>query len=202
MVDDVRLAFIVQSKDIQPFIPELLEGIQDMNWPNACSIVEILSAHPEEVMPHVKGILLSDDTMWVYWILERLIPNWPLHLVKAVQAELIILLNRLDPYEENDLKAACILLDSGLMKWSDVSEVIVAKEEQVVAQLSVYSAEQIEHFEELERYRIEVLLNDPRLIVEYVQEKNEILKMKSKYETQVGYLESIREFREQCEGIS
>lgn len=153
-------------------------------------------------MPHVKGILLSDDTMWVYWILERLIPNWPLHLVKAVQAELIILLNRLDPYEENDLKAACILLDSGLMKWSDVSEVIVAKEEQVVAQLSVYSAEQIEHFEELERYRIEVLLNDPRLIVEYVQEKNEILKMKSKYETQVGYLESIREFREQCEGIS
>ncbi|MBY0216300.1 DUF5071 domain-containing protein [Paenibacillus illinoisensis] len=64
MINDARLNFILSSKEYLPYLPELLEGIQDINWPNAYRIVEFLNKHDVEVAPHVKTILLTEDTVW------------------------------------------------------------------------------------------------------------------------------------------
>ncbi|MFJ6211704.1 DUF5071 domain-containing protein [Lysinibacillus sp. NPDC092081] len=49
---------------ILPLLPNLLEWIQDMNWPVASSILELLLTFPEEIVPHVQNVLSSDDENW------------------------------------------------------------------------------------------------------------------------------------------
>lgn len=60
-------------KEIIPILPELLVWIQDMNWPIAPKIVELLRAYPIETAPHIKEILKGTDSIWKYWCLLELV---------------------------------------------------------------------------------------------------------------------------------
>ena len=60
-------------KEIIPILPELLVWIQDMNWPIAPKIVELLRAYPIETVPHIKEILKGTDSIWKYWCLLELV---------------------------------------------------------------------------------------------------------------------------------
>lgn len=56
-------------KDIQPIVPDLLEWLQDINWPVSNSIVEFLIPFSEEIAPEILKILKGKDEIWKYWIL-------------------------------------------------------------------------------------------------------------------------------------
>ncbi|MNP49681.1 hypothetical protein D3C76_1438860 [compost metagenome] len=45
-------------------IPYLLEWIQDINWPIAPRIIEILLQYPQEVVPFIKDIFRLRDYEW------------------------------------------------------------------------------------------------------------------------------------------
>ncbi|WP_372633725.1 DUF5071 domain-containing protein [Cohnella sp.] len=49
MIKDERIDEIVNSGGVTAHIPELLEGIQDMNWPTAERIAVLLRSMPREV---------------------------------------------------------------------------------------------------------------------------------------------------------
>lgn len=54
---------------IESFIPELLEWLQDMNWPISQPIAEYLLPFSEKIAPEILKILQGKDEIWKYWIL-------------------------------------------------------------------------------------------------------------------------------------
>lgn len=84
---------------INPILPELLKWLQDINWPVADQMVELLSGSDSEIVPHIRGVLLSDDAVWKYWVLSRLCSR----IAPAVLAQLIPDITRLaDQPSEHD----------------------------------------------------------------------------------------------------
>ncbi len=56
-------------EEIKPIIPELLEWLQDLNWPVSKSIAETLIPFSENIAIEIVQILRSEDDMWKYWVL-------------------------------------------------------------------------------------------------------------------------------------
>ncbi|MET4561163.1 hypothetical protein ABIA69_002308 [Lysinibacillus parviboronicapiens] len=66
-----------RDKIILPLLPNLLGWIQDMNWPVAPSVLELLLTFPEEIVPQMQDVLSSDDDNWKWFILHFLIIKLP-----------------------------------------------------------------------------------------------------------------------------
>lgn len=77
--DNERVEIIkkMDREKILPLLPRLLEWIQDMNWPVAPSVLELLLTFPEEIVPHVQDLLYSDDDNWKWFILRFLVTELP-----------------------------------------------------------------------------------------------------------------------------
>ncbi|MGE8037985.1 DUF5071 domain-containing protein [Lysinibacillus sp. NPDC093692] len=71
--DRVEIIKRMDRDQILPLLPNLLEWIQDMNWPVAPSVLELLLTFPEEIVPHVQDVLSSDDENWKWFILNFLV---------------------------------------------------------------------------------------------------------------------------------
>lgn len=56
-------------EEITPAIPELLEWLQDLNWPVSKSITETLIPFSENIALEILQILKGEDEMWKYWTL-------------------------------------------------------------------------------------------------------------------------------------
>lgn len=63
---------------IVPILPNLLVWIQDMNWPVAPGILELLLTFPEEIVPYEQEVLSFDDDQWKWFSLKYLVPELPL----------------------------------------------------------------------------------------------------------------------------
>ena len=75
--DRVEIIKKMDRDKILPLLPNLLEWIQDMNWPVAPSVLELLLTFPEEIVPHVQDVLSSDDENWKWFILHFLVVELP-----------------------------------------------------------------------------------------------------------------------------
>jgi hypothetical protein len=82
-------------------LPELLEWIQDMNWPVALPLSEYLVTIGEPLIPHLRKILTSDDHWWIYSVLLHIVEDLPVELVRSLKPELDQLVGR----SENDFVA-------------------------------------------------------------------------------------------------
>lgn len=80
---------LMRNEDVIPLLPGLLEWIQDMNWPIASGVVELLSAYPQEIVPHLKKVFLNEDAVWKYWCLEQIVKDLPIHEKKLLSNDLI-----------------------------------------------------------------------------------------------------------------
>jgi hypothetical protein len=58
---------------VDPILPDLLEWLQDMNWPVAQSLAPFLASIGEPLIPHLKKIFESNDVIWKGWIVSRII---------------------------------------------------------------------------------------------------------------------------------
>ena len=56
-------------EQINPIIPELLEWLQDINWPISGPIVQLLNPFVNRITPEIIKILKTDDGLWKLWIL-------------------------------------------------------------------------------------------------------------------------------------
>lgn len=71
--DRVKMIKNMDREQIVPLLPDLLEWIQDMNWPVAPSVLELLLTFPKEIVPHVQDALSSEDDNWKWFILHFLV---------------------------------------------------------------------------------------------------------------------------------
>ena len=56
-------------EEIKPIIPNLLEWLQDLNWPVSQLIADFLLPFSENIALEILKILQGHDEMWKYWIL-------------------------------------------------------------------------------------------------------------------------------------
>jgi hypothetical protein len=60
-------------EDIKEDVPELLKWLQDMNWPIARDVADYLLPHISKIQEEIAHILVSEDEMWIYWIIGSFI---------------------------------------------------------------------------------------------------------------------------------
>ncbi|PTQ99860.1 uncharacterized protein DUF5071 [Mucilaginibacter yixingensis] len=95
---------------------ELLEWLQDMNWPVAYDVAVYLAPHVNEIKDDLIKIFNTDDTLWQMWIICGLIGRSPI----KPDAELLTIIRRIAEHptkieieEEVDLVAKDVLEQFG-----------------------------------------------------------------------------------------
>lgn len=56
-------------EEIQAIVPNLLEWLQDGNWPISKSVAAVLIPFTDQIATEIVKILKSNDETWKYWIL-------------------------------------------------------------------------------------------------------------------------------------
>ncbi|MGP7819665.1 DUF5071 domain-containing protein [Niallia sp. 01092] len=79
----------LNRSEILPLLPRLMEWTQDMNWPIANEVAELLLTFPNEIIPLIKDVLATNDNVWKYWCLEILVKRLPDDLRKQFKSDLI-----------------------------------------------------------------------------------------------------------------
>ncbi|RFS22694.1 DUF5071 domain-containing protein [Chitinophaga silvatica] len=59
-------------EEIKPIVPDLLTWLQDINWPIARHIAEVLEPFSDKLVPDIVEILKTNDGIWKLWILVTL----------------------------------------------------------------------------------------------------------------------------------
>ncbi|WP_199119361.1 DUF5071 domain-containing protein [Pedobacter sp. ASV28] len=59
-------------EQIAPIVPDLLEWLQDMNWPIARPIADILAPFVDRMVPEIIKIFKTNDGTWKMWVLANL----------------------------------------------------------------------------------------------------------------------------------
>jgi hypothetical protein len=77
---------------------ELLEFIQDMNWPAAGYVAHTLIPAGEQIIPNIKNVFKNygDDKVWVYWIIGQIIYQWEDRFIILLKEELLNILEEGD----------------------------------------------------------------------------------------------------------
>lgn len=56
--------------ELKPILPELLEWLQDLNWPVAKPVSEYLESITENISLEILDVLKTNDAVWKYWIVS------------------------------------------------------------------------------------------------------------------------------------
>jgi hypothetical protein len=67
---------------VQPVISELLEWIQDYNWPVAHTLAPFLATVGMPLAPYLRPIFEGDDEIWKYWVIDAVLAHAPDELVE------------------------------------------------------------------------------------------------------------------------
>lgn len=75
-LDSVAHLKTLSSNELIPLLPDLIEWLQDINWPVASELSKLLMPMEGELIPHIKEIVNSNDSLWKYCILSNLVRNF------------------------------------------------------------------------------------------------------------------------------
>ena len=62
---------------VEPILPDLLEWMQDVNWPVAQALLPFLANIGGPLAPHVRHVLETDDEVWKYFVLSYIVVRSP-----------------------------------------------------------------------------------------------------------------------------
>jgi hypothetical protein len=115
---------------VKSIIPGLLKWIQDMNWPGAQEIADLLVTIDDKIVPYVKQALKSGDGIWIMWILSEVVSKWNRDLSNQIKDNLLELTNTLDTdliIEGVDIKSMKLLHTSNFIDKNKLSSIIKRK---------------------------------------------------------------------------
>jgi uncharacterized protein YejL (UPF0352 family) len=69
-LESVHFLSTYSYEELKPILPELLEWLQDYNWPVARPIATLLKRFFPQILPDLIPVLESHDAIWKYWILQ------------------------------------------------------------------------------------------------------------------------------------
>jgi len=110
--DAVRQLQSASRATVAPLVPSLLQWMQDMNWPVARPIAELLRDYPDELVAPVRAVLRGNDDVWKYWVICELLVDGPRQLREAVSEDVLRIVNKPttgEVAEEVDLTARDVI---------------------------------------------------------------------------------------------
>lgn len=78
--------------ELKVIIPELMEWLQDGNWPISKPVEDLLLRLGEDLVPHIKDVLQTQDSTWEYFILVGLIDRLPVSHLSMLRSDLVRIL--------------------------------------------------------------------------------------------------------------
>ncbi|MCL6603644.1 MAG: DUF5071 domain-containing protein [Paenibacillus sp.] len=114
-------------------LPGLLEWIQDMNWPGAAQILDLLRDIGDPVIPYIKDVFNqhSDDVEWVEWIFELLVDNWNKNQILQIEEELI----QMSKGRKNDIKALRTLWVHDIYQTEIINGILQEKKSNITSEI-------------------------------------------------------------------
>jgi hypothetical protein len=55
---------------VEPILPELLQWLQDINYPVAQVLAPFLASIGKPLIPHIRKVFAADDELWKRWIMD------------------------------------------------------------------------------------------------------------------------------------
>ena len=99
-VSSVEKAARVGFPDLNPILSELLEWLQDPNWPIFTSMAQLLRQADDEIIPHIKRVLEGEDGIWKHSIQQSLLLEMDTKILAQLKFELQ---NLVDNPSKNDV---------------------------------------------------------------------------------------------------
>lgn len=96
-------------EQIKPIVPELLEWLQDMNWPIARPIANILEPFADKMVPEIIKIFKTNDGVWKMWVLRNITRHTESPLLLSEIERIAKFPTRDEIEEEANLEAIAIL---------------------------------------------------------------------------------------------
>lgn len=69
-------------------LPDMLEWLQDANWPVARPTASVLANAGTEIAPYINDILAGKDSIWKYWLIELLVQELSSDVLSELRHEL------------------------------------------------------------------------------------------------------------------
>ncbi|HRF50735.1 MAG TPA: DUF5071 domain-containing protein [Anaerolineales bacterium] len=82
-----RLA-VKPQLEIAPFYADLLEWVQDINWPVAPKVASLLRDSGIPLVPYIRTVLGTEDDIWKYWVLSYVVQGSSSEVVGALKDEI------------------------------------------------------------------------------------------------------------------
>jgi hypothetical protein len=79
---------MVEQEHLLTILPQLLEWLQDMNWPIAQDIENILVDFGDQLIPHIQAVLNSVDGGWKHSLLYGLINRLSVQQLLGLKSDL------------------------------------------------------------------------------------------------------------------
>ena len=91
----------LSDEELSVIIPDLLEWLEDYNWPVAQELEPILIERQNLVLPYISDILRGDNYTWRYQIINLLLPGFTVENRLLFKEDLEYLVSRRtnDSYE-------------------------------------------------------------------------------------------------------
>jgi hypothetical protein len=118
----VRALIALGYPAVAPVLPDLLEWLQDGNWPISRPIADFFLSIGEPVLPLIDAVLRGPDATWKYWCIQRLIARLPPTLAAGFRPELERLAQRPTGDEQSE-ELYDVARDALVALWPPESEV-------------------------------------------------------------------------------
>lgn len=73
---------------IEPILPHLLTWLQDLNWPVAPAVAQLLVRVGEPVVPVIRQVLAGDDDLWRLWVMQAVVAEMGEPVIRELRVEL------------------------------------------------------------------------------------------------------------------
>lgn len=85
--ENAQALIALSWEELRPAMPQILEWVQDVNWPVAGVLLPYLAGIGPRLASYVKTVLASNDEQWKYFVLQGIVRHSP-GLALAVDKEL------------------------------------------------------------------------------------------------------------------
>lgn len=152
-----RFQEISSAKDKSPYLEEMVGMLMDVNWPYASECIEILKQYEDDIVPHIKNVLVSNDEEWVYFTITHLLDTWKPKNILLIEPNLKNHVEQIDFQSQVDLYAIELIVKHNATSFSEMKSLLLEKKDAANEKLSSYSDEEKEELISLEKNKIELL---------------------------------------------
>jgi len=77
----------IDIDEVTLILPQLLEWMQDGNWPCAVELLDVMPRFHEALVPHIKDIFATNDGEWK-WFIFPLIERFPIEITQLLEIDI------------------------------------------------------------------------------------------------------------------